>query len=485
MNYKIILNMLGKIFIVLAFLMCLPILVAYIYAENVVNAFLIPVCGLLLVGTPLSLMRVRDKSLYAKEGFVIVALVWILISVVGCVPYLISGFISDFPSAFFETVSGFTTTGSTILNLSTTEISLPKSIMFWRIFQHWIGGMGVLVFLIALFPSNANTMHVFRAESPGPSASKLVSKIRNTALILYCIYLALTTIMTLMLYFGGMSFYESLLTAFSTAGTGGFSAYGDSILHYNSVYVETVVTIFMLLFGVNFNVYYLILIGKATKGLKSEEFLTYLIIVFFAILTIAINILSITGSFWTSLRYSSFQTAAIISTTGFVSTNFDSWPALSKGLLLFLTVIGACGGSTGGGIKVSRLMILFKSSTKDIKKNLRSRSVNAVMFEGEPLARDVERNVRTYFILWVAIVIVSSLLLSLDSYGDLYTHFTATLTCIGNVGPTVNDIIGSMGNFAGYSGFSKIVLSIVMLAGRLEIFPMIILFTPRTWKRGK
>ncbi len=477
--------MLGKIFLVLALLMCLPIIVALTYEERILTPFLYPIVGLIIIGAPLSLMKVNDKSLYAKEGFVIVALVWILISAVGCTPYLISGVIKDFSSAFFETVSGFTTTGSTILNLSTTEISMPRSLMFWRIFQHWIGGMGVLVFLIALFPSNANTMHVFRAESPGPSASKLVSKIRNTALILYCIYLALTTIMTLMLYFGGMGFYESLLTAFSTAGTGGFSAYGDSILHYNSVYVETVVTVFMLLFGINFNVYYLILIGKATKGLKSEEFLIYLIIVFISILTIAINILSITGNFWTSLRYSSFQTAAIISTTGFVSTNFDSWPALSKGILLFLTVIGACGGSTGGGIKVSRMIILTKSSVKDIKKSLRPHSVNALMFEKEPLSREVERNVRTYFIMWVAIVILSTLLLSLDSYGDLYTHFTSTLTCIGNVGPAINDLIGSMGNFSGYSGFSKIVLSIVMLAGRLEIFPMIILFTPRTWKRGK
>ena len=485
MNYKVILNLLGRVLIVMALLMCLPIAVAIYYGEQTLLAFIIPIAGMLCIGVPLSLLKAKDKSLYAKEGFVTVALVWILISVFGSIPFMISRTIPNFFDAFFETVSGFTTTGATILSLSNTEISMPKSVMFWRIFTHWIGGMGVLVFLIALLPSKGDIMHVYRAESPGPSSSKLVSKIKNTAMILYCIYLVLTVAMMLMLYLGGMNFYESMLTAFSTAGTGGFSAYGDSIMHYNSVYVETVVATYMMLFGVNFNVYYLILIGKLSKGIKSEEFLTYLAIIFLAVLTISINVLNVTGNFFTSLRQAYFQVTSIMSTTGFVSVNFDGWPALSKGIILFLTVIGASGGSTGGGMKVSRLIILTKSSAKDIRSNLRSRSVNCLMFEKEPLDRTVERNVRTYFILWVAIVVASSLILSLDSFGDFYTHFTSSLTCIGNVGPTINDSIGSMGNFAGYNGFSKIILSVVMLAGRLEILPMMILFTPRTWKRGK
>ena len=493
--------MLGKTFLVMALLMCLPLIVVLsygevsLYGDKIILAFLIPTFGLLCTGLPLSLMKVKDKSLYAKEGFVIVALIWLIVSVVGCVPFLISQVIPNFFDAFFETVSGFSTTGASILTLENNSMLyltqeglwevMPKSIMFWRVFTHWIGGMGVLVFLLAILPSNGNNMHIFRAETPGPSSSKLVSKIKQTAIILYLIYLILSAIMVFFLLFGGLDLYESLLAMFSTAGTGGLAIYGNSIQHYNSVYIEMVIAVFMMLFGINFNVYYMVLIGKAVKGIKSEELFTYFLIIIASTVAIAINIISITGNFWTSLRYSFFQTTSIISTTGFASVNFDNWPALSKGILIFLTIVGACGGSTGGGIKLSRMIILAKSSVKDIKKSLRARSVNCVMFEGQALDREVERNVRTYFIMWVGIVIASTLLLSLDTFGDIYANFASTLACIGNVGPVISDVIGSMGNYSGYNWFSKLVLSFVMLAGRLEIFPLIILFTPRTWKRGK
>ena len=293
--------------------------------------------------------------------------------------------------------------------------------------------------------------------------------------------------MVLFLLIGKVNLYESLAIMFSTAGTGGFSVYGDSIAHYNSAYIDIVVSVFMLMFGLNFNVFYLILIGKFAKAFKSEEVLTYLIIILCSTFAIAINIVNITGSFWLSLRYALFQTGAFITTTGFVTTDFVNWPAFSQAILLILSIIGACGGSTGGGMKISRMIILTKSSAKDIKQNLRARSVNCIMYENEPLDRSVERNVRTFLILWLAIVVVSTLLISLDSFakGDLYTNFATVITHIGNVGPAISKQIGSYGSFVGYNTFSKIILCLDMLIGRLEIFPIIILFTPRTWKRGK
>ncbi len=495
MNYKILFNTLGKVMLFLALFMCVPMLVGIGYGEyDTVWAFVVPILALGGIGLALSLMKVKNKEIYAREGFVIVALSWVIMSLFGAIPFVISGVIPNYIDAFFETVSGFTTTGASIMTLGET-LTYPMGIMFWRSFTHWLGGMGVLVLVLALIPSDG-AMHIYRAESPGPSASKLVSKMRFTARILYGIYIALTLIMTIMLLCGGMNLYESLLTAFSTAGTGGFSVYGTSIMHYNNVYFEMVIASFMLLFGINFNVYYLILIGKVGKAIKSEELWVYIGIVFVAIITIAINIVTQVGNFWTALRYSFFQTAAFSSTTGFVGVNFDNWPALSKSILLFLTIMGACGGSTGGGIKVSRLIILAKSGVKDVKKSLHPRSVNVLKFENEIIPREVERNTRTYFIIWVAIAVVSTLLLSFDSFDavaiagtnmageGLWTHFSATLTALGNVGPALTKALGATGSFAGYSWFSKLVLSFDMLAGRLEIFPIILLLAPRTWRRS-
>lgn len=486
MNYRIVFNVIGKTLIILAGLMCVPLIVGIAYGENNFLAFLIPVACLIAIGFPLSFMKIKDKSLYAKEGFVIVALCWIIMSLVGCLPFIISNEIPSFFDAFFETVSGFTTTGASVLNLSTTELSLSRAMMFWRLFTHWIGGMGVLVFVIAVLPANGNAMHILRAEAPGPSASKLVSKITHTARILYGIYLILTLVEAIMLSFSGMGAYESILNAFSTAGTGGFGIYGDSIAHYNSIYVEMVIASFMFLFGINFNLFYLIILGHFLKAIKSEEFITYVIIVVVVTLAIALNLMSIGLNFAQGLRYAFFQTTSISSTTGFATADFTKWPELSKTLILILTIIGACGGSTCGGMKISRAIILFKTCKNGVKKSLHPRAVTNTKLEGESLSKEVERNTCVYFIMWVMIVVICTLILATDQNGnDVFTNFSATLACIGNVGPGITPTIGPMGNFAAYNGFSKIILSIVMIVGRLEILPMIILFAPRTWRKGE
>ena len=491
MNYKIVLNVLGKTFVLIAGLMLLPMIVGFCYGEtdfwgNLVP-FLAPVCLLLAIGLPLSLMKVKDKSMFAREGFVIVSISWILMSLVGCLPFIISGEIPNFFDAFFETVSGFTTTGASILNLSKDTFDMSRGIMFWRIFTHWIGGMGVLVFVMAVMPLSGSAMHILRAESPGPSASKLVSKIGRTARILYGIYIVLTIIQMVLLLFSGMEVYDAAVTAFSTAGTGGFSIYGDSIAHYNSLYVEMVCAVFMFLFGINFNLFYLIVIGQFAKAIKSEEFITYVVIVVLATLTIAINLTSTGYTFWEGLRYAFFQTTSISSTTGVSTTDFSTWPSLSKCILTFLMIIGACGGSTAGGMKVSRGILLFKTCSNGVKKALHPRAVTTLKLEGEVQSKEIERNANVYFILWMTIVICTTLLLSFDSAcgEDVLTPLTASLTCIGNVGPGMTSLIGPLGSFADFGWLSKLIMSLVMLAGRLEILPMIILFAPRTWTKGQ
>lgn len=477
---------LGKVMLIEALLLIFPMFVGVIYSDNTFLSFLIPIMGLIIVGAPLSLLKIKYKSIYAKEGFVIVALAWIILSLVGALPFVISGQIPNYIDAVFETVSGFTTTGASILDTNALN-GISKGMMFWRLFTHWIGGMGVLVFVLAVMPSNTSgAMHVFRAESPGPTVGKLVSKLRFTARILYGIYCVMTIIEIIFLLFGGNTFYESVLLSFTTAGTGGFGMSADSAMGYNA-YTQVVLSVFMLLFGVNFNIYYLLLIGSVKKAFKSEELRIYLGIVIVAVITISINIFvsmrEIYSTFGLALKHSFFQVASITSTTGLSSTDFDKWPSYSKAILLFLTVIGACGGSTGGGIKVSRLSILFKSTTSDIKKLVNPRSVVCTKFEGEVVDKETERNVRAYFILWVTILVICTILLAIDSYADLFSDFTATLACLGNVGPGLG-AVGPTAGYGGYSYFSKILLSFVMLIGRLEIFPMIILFVPRTWKRG-
>ncbi|MBQ9485949.1 MAG: TrkH family potassium uptake protein [Clostridia bacterium] len=483
MNYKMVLSVLGKAMLIEALLLFAPLFVGVYYGESLYLSFIIPIAILLVIGVPLSLLKFRDKSIYAKEGFVIVALAWIVLSLIGALPFVISGEIPNFANAIFETVSGFTTTGASVLE--TTGV-LSRSTMFWRILTHWLGGMGVLVFVLAVLPNApAGLMYVFRAESPGPSSGKLVGKMKYTARILYGIYVALTAIEAILLLLGGMNLYDAVLNAFSTAGTGGFGIHDGSIAFYNNVYYEMVIAAFMFLFGINFNIFYLIITGNVLKALKSEELLVYVLMIVSASVIIAINILGTCADFWQAIRYSFFQVNTVTSTTGFSTVDFAEWPALSKGILLFLTVIGASGGSTGGGLKVARMSILAKSAAANVRRMIYPRSVVTVKFEGKALSRATERSVLTYFILYVALVCTATVLLSFDSFadGDVFTHFSATLACISNVGPGVTRFVGPMASYGGYSELSKIILSVIMLAGRLEIFPMIILFAPRTWKK--
>lgn len=480
MNIKMIFSILGRTLLIEAILLFCPLLVGVIYGEHSYFDYLIPIGVLVAIGLPLSLMRLKDRAIYAKEGFVTVAFVWILMSLAGALPFVLSGAIPNYADALFETVSGFTTTGASVV--ANVE-GLSHSLLFWRSFTHWIGGMGVLVFVLAILPGfNAGFMHVFRAESPGPSVGKLVSKLTFTARILYGIYILMTVIETIFLLCGGMSFFDSLLHAFSTAGTGGFGIKNNSVAFYNSVYFEMVIAVFMFLFSLNFNLFYLLLIGNFKKALKSEELRVYFIMVVGATLVIAVNILSACANFGEAVRYSFFQVTSISSTTGFSSVDFNEWPALSKAILILLMVVGACGGSTGGGMKVSRIIILFKSAVADIRKLLHPRAVVTTKFEGEPIEKDTQRNVHTFFILWVVILILCTILLCID-VNDFMTNFTATLACIGNIGPGFN-LVGPMCNYSLYSSYSKVLLSFVMLVGRLEIFPMLIVFVPRTWRRG-
>lgn len=473
---------LGKALLIEAILLALPMFVGFYYADNNFIAFLVPILILLIVGIPLSFVNVKDKAIYAKEGFVTVALVWIVMSIAGCLPFVVSGEIPNFINAFFETVSGFTTTGASILTGDQID-NMSKSLMFWRLFTHWIGGMGVLVFVLAVVPSNsAGVMHVFRAESPGPSVGKLVSKLSFTARILYAIYFSLTLLQIVLLLCGGNSVYESILLSFTTAGTGGFALRADGAGSY-SLYTQMVLAVFMFLFSLNFNFYYLILIRSFAKAFKSEEIRAYFIIVFVSTLLVSINILGSSLNFGDAVSKAFFQVASISSTTGLTSANYDVWPEFSKGILIILTIIGACGGSTGGGIKVSRLMILFKSSAVECKKLIHPRAVVSAKFEGETIDKDMERQTKSFIIVWLLVVLISTLLLSLDAYGDLFSDLTATLACIGNVGPGFG-AVGPVENYLLYSDWSKILLSGVMLIGRLEIFPMLILFAPRTWRRG-
>ena len=394
-------------------------------------------------------------------------------------PFVINGALPSYADAFFETVSGFTTTGSSVI--PNVEL-IDRSIQFWRALTHWIGGMGVLVFVLAITPGyNSGAMHVLRAESPGPTVGKLVSKLSFTARILYGIYMAMTVILFVLLVIGGMPVFDSIVHSFATAGTGGFGIKADSIAGY-STYLQLVIAIFMFLFSINFNLYYLILIGNVKKAFKSEEFRAFAIIIFISTLSIALNIMSQVENFGMALHHAFFQVSSISSTTGFSSVDFIAWPDFSKAILMVLMVIGACAGSTGGGIKVSRLVILCKSVTADIKRMLHPRAVVAVKFENEPLAKETERNVRSYFVVYVLIVALCSLVLCLD-VNDFMTNFSSTLSCMGNIGPGMTVLNGPMANFALYSPYSKVLLSIVMLVGRLEIFPILILFTPRTWKK--
>ena len=480
MNHQMIGFVIGRILLTEAVLLALPMAVSLLYGESAVP-FLIPMALLALCGLLLGARKPVRTSLYARDGLAVVALAWILMSLFGAMPFVISGDIPHFVDAFFETVSGFTTTGASIL----TEIEpLHRGILFWRSFTHWVGGMGVLVFVMAILPMSAGDghgMHLMRAEVPGPSVGKLVSRMGDTAKILYGIYLAMTVLEIVLLLLGGMSLFDACIHAFGTAGTGGFSCRNLSVGAYDSAYFDVVISVFMLLFGINFNLYYFLLIRRFRDVFHSEELRAYLLIVVTAVLAIAADIVHIYGSVFRSLRYALFQVASIITTTGYATADFNTWPVFSQAILVILMFIGACAGSTGGGIKVARVVILCKTSLADMRKMLHPNAVTTVRFEGKPLSERNIRGVHLFLTVYILIFTVSVLLLSLERF-DLITTFTAVASCMNNIGPGL-EMVGPMGNFSAFSPAAKLLLAFDMLVGRLEIFPMLLLFAPSIWKR--
>ena len=449
--------------------------------KNYKKILVLAVAALLLVAVGLVIGRKKPArtALYARDGFAVVALAWLLMSAFGAFPFVISGDIPFYVDAFFETVSGFTTTGASIL---TAVEPLSYSGLFWRSFTHWVGGMGVLVFVMAILPmTDGHGMHLMRAEVPGPSVGKLVSRMSDTAKILYGIYLVMTVIEIILLMVGGMPLFDSCIHAFGSAGTGGFSNRNLSVGAYDNAYFDVVIGVFMLLFGVNFNLYYFLLIKRFKDVFHSEELRAYLGIVAAAVIAIAVDILHIYGSVGKSLRYAFFQVSSIITTTGFATADFNTWPTFSKGILVVLMFIGACAGSTGGGVKVARVVILVKSSLADMRKMLHPNAIATVRFEGKPLTERSVRGVHVFISVYVLVFAVSFLLLTLEGF-DLVTTFTALAACINNIGPGL-EVVGPMGNYAQFSPWAKLLLSFNMLVGRLEIFPMLLLCAPSIWKR--
>ncbi|WP_295764411.1 TrkH family potassium uptake protein [uncultured Oscillibacter sp.] len=479
MNYRMIGFVIGRILWTEAALLSLPALAALLYRESAFP-FLIPALLLLLAGLPLR-ARPKQTALYARDGFAVVALAWLLMSAFGALPFVISGYIPNFIDAFFETVSGFTTTGATIL---TAVEPLGQGVLFWRSFTHWIGGMGVLVFVMAVLPmTDGHGMHLLRAEMPGPSVGKLVSRMSDTAKILYGIYLVMTLVEIVLLLLGGMPLFDACIHSFGSAGTGGFSNKDLSVGAYDSAYFDVVIGVFMLLFGVNFNLYYFLLVRRFRDVFRSEELWAYLAIVGSAVAAIAADTYHLYGSAIRSLRYSFFQVSSIITTTGYATADFELWPTFSKGILVVLMFIGACAGSTGGGIKVARIVILAKTSWGDMRKMLHPNAVTTTRFEGKALTDKHIRSVHLFITVYLLVFTASFLLLSLEQF-DLITTFTALTACINNIGPGLG-AVGPTGNFSQFSWASKLLLSFDMLVGRLEIFPMLLLFAPSIWKRRR
>ena len=479
MNRRMILNTVGLMLKVEAALLLLPAIAALIYGENCLWPILISAAVSLAAGFALTLLsRPKTQVIYAREGFITVALSWVAVSAVGALPFWISREIPSYIDAFFETVSGFTTTGASIL--ANVEV-MSRGLLFWRSFTHWVGGMGVLVFVMALVPSVTDrSIHIMRAEMPGPVVGKLMPRARDTASILYKIYVGMTLLQIILLWIGGMPLFESIVHAFGTAGTGGFGVKADSIAGY-SPYLQWVITVFMLLFGINFNLYYLLLIRRFRAAAQSSECWYYLGIVGVSIALITANILPMYENFQEALRLSAFQVASIVTTTGYATADFNLWPQFSKAILLLLMIVGACAGSTGGGLKVSRAVMLFKTVGREIRHLLHPRSVNSVRFEGKQVDGATLKGVSSYFALYIICILAICLILSLEPF-DLETNLSATLACFNNIGPGLA-AVGPASNYAAYSPLSKLVLSLAMLLGRLEIYPMLLTLIPTTWIR--
>lgn len=489
MNYRNIINIIGKVLQIEAILLLLPLLVGVIYKESrdtTLFAFFITALGSFVVGVLLNIPKPKSKKILPRSSFIIVALSWIIVAMVGALPLVISREIPNFFDAFFEMSSGFTTTGASIC---TDVESLSHSILFWRSFSHWIGGMGVIVFILAILPDDkeGSNMHILRAESPGPSVGKLVSKVSATARILYLIYIGLTIIEFLFLFLGPdkkMDLFNSICITLGTAGTGGFSVLNSGCAAY-SIYSQYVISVFMILFGINFTLFYLLLIGKFKSVWKNEELRTYITLVlgstFFIAITLFVKKIPEYSNFEECFRHSLFQVASIVSTTGYVTTDYSLyWPPVCLMVIILLMLTGPCAGSTGGGIKISRINLLFKSIVQKVRTMINPRKVELIKDSGQIVDDEVVKGAESFIIVYVALLFFVTFIISFDGF-DLVTNFTATLSCISNVGPGLN-VVGPTGNFAGFSNFSKFVLSLTMITGRLELFPMIALFVPRTWR---
>lgn len=477
MNYRMIAQLLGKVLCTVAAVLLLPALVCLIYRESPFPFLIVTgITGVL--GSALLCFRPKSTRIYAAEGFVTVSLSWILFSLIGALPFVFSGDIPDYVTALFETVSGFSTTGAS--NLMDVE-ALSRGAVFWRSLTHFLGGMGVLVFILAVLPmSGSRSIHIMRAEVPGPTVGKLVPSARKTALLLYGIYVVLTLLETILLICGGMPVFDSIIHALGTAGTGGFSNRALSIGYYDSAYIDIIITVFMVIFGINFNLYYLILLGKGMDALKSEELHWFLGIILFSAVTISINLGDTYGGFFRNLRYSFFQVASVISSTGYGTADFSLWPSYSRGLLVLLMFVGACAGSTGGGMKVSRFIIIGKAIRLELRKQLKPHSVSIERLEGKPISEATIHSTLIFFACYFFLLFIGTLLVLLDGF-DLTSTFTGVISCLSNIGPGL-DMVGPAGSFAMFSPFSKIVLSLCMLLGRLEIFPILMLFSPSVWK---
>ncbi len=478
MNYAVIFHTLGIVINFGAAFMIPPFIVAVLYGEA--DAMYFAVCFVICAALGFILSRIKpaNKKFYAKEGYIIVAMSWIILSLIGSMPFYLSGYIPSYIDALFESVSGFTTTGASIL--SNVE-NLSNGMLFWRIFTHWIGGMGVLVFIIAVLPlTGGENMHIMRAETPGPSVGKLVPKLRKTAIYLYAIYFSLTVFQTVLLIINKMPIFDAVCIAMGTAGTGGFGIKNSSMASYG-VTINVIVTVFMLLFGVNFNFYFLILMRKFKDAFKMSEVLWYFIIFIVVALFITVNIYNPEKGFLLSFHDATFTVSSVMTSTGYVTEDYNKWPEFSRSLLMIVMFIGACASSTGGGIKVSRFIIYIKYIANEMSTLIHPRSVKVIQFDGKPVGEKTLKSAMMFLAVYVIIYMVSSAIVSIDNY-DLVTTFTAVAAAFNNIGPGFG-LVGPTGNFSIFSPLSKIVLMLDMLAGRLEIFPLLLLFTPSVWKK--
>lgn len=482
MNRRLVIYRVGQLLVLEAFLLILPLIVSIIYGEfNCIKAFAMTMLIAAVPGLTFSIvLRPKNHVFFAKEGFALVSLAWVLVSLVGALPYVISGEVKSYIDALFETVSGITTTGATIL---TDVESMSRGLLFWRSFTHWIGGMGVLVLMMAIMPSNSGRgMHIMRAEMAGPIIGKIVPKAKDTAKILYIIYLALTVAEIVFLLLGGMPVFDSVVYSMGTAGTGGFGIKGDSVESY-SPYIQWVITAFMLIFSINFNLFYLLLLKRFKSFITNRELWVFFGIVIAAAAIIGVCIFPIYGNIGDTARASLFQVASICSTTGYSTANFDSWPQLAKAVIFLLMFIGGCAGSTAGGLKVSRVMLLFKQMQKEIRRMLHPRSVGSVKLEGKPVDDETLRVVSTYFTVYIALIAVTFIIISIDGF-SFDANLTAAVSCVNNVGPGFAEV-GPMFGYSEYSDLSTIVLTVAMLLGRLEIFPLLLAADPRIWLKNK